>query len=402
MKPLRKLLDRMGPAFRKGGKLERFYPLFEVTDTFFYTTKEPTRGRVHVRDAIDFKRMMMIVVIAVMPCALVAMYNTGLQANTALASLGQAETTGWRGMVLGTLGVGYDPASALDCLVHGSLYFLPIYALTMLIGGLWEVFFSIIRGHEVNEGFFVTGILFPLTLPPTIPFWQVALGISFGVVIGKEIFGGTGRNFLNPALTGRAFLFFAYPAQISGDAVWTAVDGFTGATPLAVVAEKGMDAVTQQITWAQAFLGTMPGSLGETSTLACLIGAAILIVTGIGSWRIISCMTLGALAAATLFYLVGSESNPAFELPPHWHLVLGGFAFGTIFMATDPVTASMTNWGQYLYGLLVGGLIILVRVINPAFPEGTMLAILLGNVFAPLLDYFVVRANIKRRSLRHV
>lgn len=402
MSPLRKLLDRVGPWFEKGGKLEKLYPLYEVTDTFFYTPKEPTVGSVHVRDANDFKRMMMIVVIAVMPCAFVAMLNTGYQANSAMATLGLTETSTWQGTVIGWLHTGYNPGSFLANFVHGALYFIPIYAVTMLVGGLWEVLFALIRGHEVNEGFFVTGILFPLTLPPTIPLWQVAIGISFGVVIGKELFGGTGRNFLNPALTGRAFLFFAYPASISGDAVWTAVDGYSGATPLAVVAEKGMTALSQQITWAQAFLGNMPGSLGETSTLACLVGAAILILTGIGSWRIISSMVVGAFALATLFYVVGSDTNPAFQLPPHWHLVLGGFAFGTVFMATDPVTASLTRTGQYLYGLLIGGLIILVRVVNPAFPEGTMLAILLGNVFAPLLDYFVVRAHLKRRSLRHV
>jgi Na+-transporting NADH:ubiquinone oxidoreductase subunit B len=404
MKLLRKLLDRIGPTFEKGGKLERFYPLYEVADTFFYTTDKPTYGSVHIRDAIDFKRMMMIVVIAVMPCAFVAMLNTGYQANSAMAALGHTAASPWQGIVLGwlsPLGIGIDPGSWIDNLVHGALYFIPIYAVTMLVGGLWEVLFAVVRSHEVNEGFFVTGILFPLTLPPTIPLWQVAAGITFGVVVAKELFGGTGRNFLNPALAGRAFLFFAYPAQISGESVWTAVDGFSGATPLAVVAEKGFDALAAQISWAQAFLGAMPGSLGETSALACLIGAAILIVTGIGSWRIISSMTFGALAAATLFWLVGSSSNPAFELPPHWHLVLGGFAFGTVFMATDPVSSSMTNLGQYLYGLLIGGLIILVRVVNPAFPEGTMLAILLGNVFAPLLDYFVVRANTKRRSLRH-
>jgi len=270
---------------------------------------------------------------------------------------------------------------------------------TMVVGIAWEMLFAVVRGHELSEGFFVTGLLFPLTLPPAIPLWQIAIGVSFGVVIGLEIFGGTGRNFLNPALTARAFLFFAYPAEISGDTVWTAVDGFSGATPLGAAAAGGMEAV--DVTWTQAFLGTMQGSMGETSTLACLIGAAILVATGIGSWRIMLSMLVAAMGLAALFFAIGSGTNPMFQMGPHWHLVLGGFAFGLVFMATDPVSAAMTEVGQYVYGALIGVLTILVRVVNPAFPEGVMLAILLGNVFAPLIDYFVVRANIKRRALRH-
>ena len=245
----------------------------------------------------------------------------------------------------------------------------------------------------------MTGMLFPLTLPPTIPLWQVALGIAFGVIIGKEVFGGTGRNFMNPALTARAFLYFAYPAQISGDQVWTAVDGFSGATPLGHMAANGMSGL--DVSFGQAFLGFMQGSMGETSTLACLIGAAILIISGIGSWRIMLAVVAGTMVFGTLFSFIQSETNPMFGIAPHWHLVLGGFAFGTVFMATDPVSASMTDRGKWFYGFLIGAMTVLIRVVNPAFPEGIMLAILFGNVFAPLIDYFVVQANIKRRLARN-
>jgi Na+-transporting NADH:ubiquinone oxidoreductase subunit B len=256
------------------------------------------------------------------------------------------------------------------------------------------------RGHEVNEGFFVTSILFALTCPPDMPLWQVALGISFGVVIGKEVFGGTGKNFLNPALTGRAFLYFAYPAQMSGDAVWTAVDGYSGATPLSVAASDGMAALQQQWSWMEAFVGSIPGSIGETSTLAILVGGLLLLATRVASWRIIAGVMLGMVALSSLFNMIGSDNNPAFNMPWYWHLVTGGFAFGMIFMATDPVSASMTDTGKWVFGILIGLMTVLIRVVNPAFPEGIMLAILFANLFAPLIDHFVVQANIKRRLAR--
>lgn len=401
MRPIRFLLDRTEPLFREGKPLGRLYPVYEVIDTFFYTPGEVAEGSCHVRDAIDFKRAMSVVLVALVPCVVMAMYNTGFQAHQAMADLGVTQAPGWRGTVLDAAAPYIQPGSILGNLFHGALYFLPIYITTMAVGLGWEILFAVLRKHEVNEGFFVTGLIFPLTLPATIPLWQVAIGISFGVVIAKEIFGGTGRNFLNPALAARAFLFFAYPAQISGDSVWVAVDGFSGATPLSQAAAGGMEALTATTTWFSAMLGTIPGSMGETSTIACLVGAAIMVMAGIGSWRIMSSMLTGAMAVATLMYVTGSPTNPAFEIPPHWHLALGGLAFGLVFMATDPVTAAMTNTGQYLYGLVIGAVVILVRVINPAFPEGTMLAILLGNVCAPLLDYYVVRANIRRRVLRH-
>jgi Na+-transporting NADH:ubiquinone oxidoreductase subunit B len=403
MKPLRRLFDRLHPAFDKGGKFEKLYPLYEAVDTFLYTPGTVTRQASHIRDGLDLKRMMITVVVALIPCIFMAMWNTGYQANLAMQDLGISAAPGWRGQVIESLGVGYQPGSLLANLVHGALYFLPVYIVCNAVGGLWEVLFAVSRKHEVNEGFLVTGMLFPLVLPPTIPLWQVALGISFGVVIGKEIFGGTGRNFLNPALTARVFLYFAYPGDITGDEIWTAVDGFSGATPLGALAvadvQEGMRVL--DVTWMQAFLGTMQGSMGETSALACLLGAAVLIGTGIGSWRIMLSMFLAAMAFSGLLYVTSSPTNPMFQMPPHWHFVTGGFAFAMVFMATDPVSATMTETGKWFYGALIGVMTILIRVINPAFPEGVMLAILFGNVFAPLIDYFVVQANINRRLARH-
>lgn len=400
MKALRKLLDTLHPHFAKGGRFARLYPLFEAADSFIYSSGDVTEGAPHVRDAIDLKRVMITVVIALLPCFYMALWNTGYQANSAMQLTG-GSVEGWRGALLAWLGYSADPNSLLDNLLLGAAWFVPIYLVTNIVGGLWEALFSIVRGHEINEGFLVTGSLFPLICPPTLPLWQVALGISFGVVIGKEIFGGTGKNFLNPALTGRAFLFFAYPAQISGDAVWTAVDGFSGATALSRAAEGGVQAVTTASSWFDAFVGTVPGSMGETSTLACLLGAAILLFTGIGSWRIMLSGLLGAVSLSALFMLIDSGTNPMFALGPLWHLVLGGFAFGLVFMTTDPVSGAMTEEGQWCYGLLIGAMCILIRVVNPAFPEGMMLAILFGNVFAPLIDQLVLKFHIKRR-LRHV
>jgi Na+-transporting NADH:ubiquinone oxidoreductase subunit B len=411
MKALRKLLDRFHPYFRPGGKLERLYPLYEAADSFLYTPGEVTDGTLHVRDAIDLKRVMITVVIALIPCFFMAVWNTGYQANSGL-QLTDGSVDGWRGALIESLGYKGDPHSMIDNLLLGAVWFVPIYLVTNIVGGFWEVLFCVVRRHRLNESFLVTGSLFPLICPPTLPLWQVALGISFGVVIGKEIFGGTGKNFLNPALTGRAFLYFAYPAQISGNAVWTAVDGVSGATPQAVdgvsgatalgsAAEGGLRAVMTTTSWFDAFIGVIPGSMGETSTLACLIGAAVLLLSGIGSWRIMLSGLIGVVVLSSLFVLIGSNSNPMFALEPHWHLVLGGLAFGLVFMATDPVSGAMTPEGQWLYGFLIGSMCIMIRVINPAFPEGMMLAILFGNVFAPLIDQLVLKVHIKRR-LRHV
>jgi Na+-transporting NADH:ubiquinone oxidoreductase subunit B len=407
---LRRLLDRIHPLFAKGGILQRFHSLYEAGDTFLYTPGEVTITPSHVRDALDLKRLMTIVVIALLPCFAMAMYNTGYQAHLAMEVKGIEAAEGWRGAVMGYLGLGYSPDSVLSCFVHGALYFLPVYIVTLAAGGFWETLFAMIRKHEINEGFLVTSALFPLTLPPTIPLWQVAIGISFGVVIGKEIFGGTGRNFLNPALTARAFLYFAHAPNISGDnsvwiaakTTWTQLDGASGATVLGAAASDKLGMSAIDTTWWDAFLGFIPGSMGETSTLACLIGAVILIATGIGSWRIMAGVLAGGMGFSTLLWLLrGYADSPIFDMPPWWHLVAGGYAFGLVFMATDPVSAAMTETGKWIYGVLIGIMTMLIRVVNPAYPEGIMLAILFGNVFAPLIDYFVVQANIKRRLARN-
>lgn len=399
---LRNILDKMEPHFHKGGKYENWYALYEAADTIFYTPGHVTKAASHVRDAVDLKRMMILVWACTFPAVFFGMYNLGLQANTAMAALGLTEPTSWQGG-LAAMFTSFSPDSLWDNIIHGAMYWLPIYIVTFVVGGFWEVLFAMKRGHEVNEGFFVTSILFALILPPDIPLWQVALGISFGVVIGKEVFGGTGKNFLNPALTGRAFLFFAYPAQMSGDAIWTAVDGFSGATPLGLAAMGGVDAIlAQNITWFDAFIGTIQGSVGEVSTLAIAAGGLVLLIAKVAAWRIVAGILLGMIAMSTLFNMIGSDTNPMFALPFYWHMVLGGFAFGMFFMATDPVSASMTNTGKLYFGALIGVMVVLIRVINPAFPEGMMLAILFANLFAPLIDNFVVQANIKRRALRNV
>ena len=401
---LRKYLDKIEHNFEKGGRFEKWYALYEAVDTFFYRPGSVTKSTAHVRDGIDLKRMMMTVWLCVMPALFFGMWNTGYQANSLFAAQPEllAVQEGWRFALIGAL-AGFDPNSLWDNIIQGAAYFLPVYAVTFIVGGFWEVLFASIRKHEVNEGFFVTSVLFALILPPSIPLWQVALGISFGVVIGKEVFGGTGKNFLNPALVGRAFLFFAYPAQLSGDAVWTAVDGFAGATALSVAAAGGIEQVTANgLSWWSAFLGFEQGSMGETSTLAIFIGGAVLLMTRIASWRIVSGVMLGMVAMSYLFNGIGSATNPMFAMPWYWHLVVGGFAFGMIFMATDPVSASMTNTGKWIFGALIGVMVVLIRVVNPAFPEGMMLAILFANLCAPLIDHFVVQANIKRRLARNV
>jgi Na+-transporting NADH:ubiquinone oxidoreductase subunit B len=406
MRAFRAMLDRVGRHFEKGGRLERLYPLWEAADTFFYTPASVTTGGAHVRDALDLKRMMTLVVIAALPCVLMAMYNTGLQANLALDPAKAGTLDGWRHGVLRTLGVGYSPASVVACTVHGALYFLPLYVVTMVVGLSWEVLFAVVRRVEVNEGFFVTGILFPLILPPTTPLWQAALGISFGVVLAKEVYGGTGMNFVNPALAARAFLFFAYPGDISGDRVWTAmdraqaVDGFSGATVLAKMRQMTGPFENLDVSWWTAFVGLEPGSMGETSALACLLGAVVLIVTGIGSWRTMAGVALGTVAMATTFNLIGSATNPYFGVPFWWHMVAGGWAFGTVFMATDPVTSPFTEKGKWIYGLMIGALVVLIRTVNPAYPESMMLVILFMNVVAPIIDYPLVRANVNRRMRR--
>jgi Na+-transporting NADH:ubiquinone oxidoreductase subunit B len=348
---------------------------------------------------MDLKRMMMTVVVALIPAVIMAFYNTGYQANLGMAATGQTESAHWQGQFLQWLGIAHDSGSIFSNMILGALYFLPVYIVTIAVGGFWEALFAVVRKHEINEGFLVTSLLFPLILPPNIPYWQVAIGISFGVVIGKEVFGGVGMNILNPALTARAFLFFAYPAEISGDKVWVAVDGMSQATPLAQYADSSM---AMTFSWWDAFIGLIPGSMGETSTLACLIGAVVLIVSRVGSWKIMLGVMVGMIIFSLGLNAIDSSTNPMFAVTPMWHLVIGGFAFGMVFMATDPVSATMTEQGKYVYGFLIGALTVLVRVINPAFPEGMMLAILFMNVFAPIVDKYFINQNIKRRVARDV
>ena len=395
---IKRMMASLAPYFEKGGKYEKWYPLFEAVDTILYTPGKVAKHAPYVRDGIDMKRVMITVWLCAFPAMFWGMWNIGNQALVAIVESGLSAPDGWRGALIASLS-SLNPDSIWDCFVYGGVYFIPIYFVVFVVGGFWEVLFAMVRRHEINEGFFVTSILFALTSPPNLPLWQAALGITFGIVVGKEIFGGTGKNFLNPALTGRAFLFFAYPAQISGASAWTAVDGFSGATPLSLAAQGGVDAIlAQNITWFDAFFGFIQGSSGEVSTLMILIGAVFLIWSGIASWRIIAGTLLGLFATAGLLNLVGSDTNPMFALPFYWHLVLGGFAFGLVFMTTDPISAAMTNKGRWIFGFLIGFMTVLIRCVNPAYPEGIMLAILFSNIFAPLIDYFVVEANIKARS----
>lgn len=396
---LKSFLENIEPNFEKGGKYEKFYALYEAAATIFYTPGKVTKGITHVKDSVDLKRIMILVWMMTFPAMFWGMYNIGNQAAMALVN-GYELADIWQVGLFTALGGDLSTAGWAGKLFYGACFFVPVYATTFIVGGFWEVLFASIRKHEINEGFFVTSVLFALTLPATMPLWQVALGITFGVVIGKEIFGGTGRNFLNPALTGRAFLYFAFPASISGEQVWTAVDGFSGATLLGQ-ATASTDYIADTALWWDAFLGNIQGSMGEVSTLMILIGGLALIYFRIASWRIVSGVFVGMVALSLLFNVVGSDTNPMFAMPWYWHLVVGGFAFGMMFMATDPVSASFTNKGKFYYGFLIGAMTVLIRVVNPAYPEGIMLAILFANVFAPLFDHFVVQSNIKRRMARN-
>lgn len=399
---LKQYIEDIEHNFEPGGKHEKWFALYEAVATFLYTPGMVTKGQTHVRDNIDLKRIMIFVWLATFPTMFWGMYNIGVQANDAIVAGAGMAFEDWRISLLNLLGVTMGEGAGIAAnMLYGAAYFLPIYAVTFIVGGFWEVLFAMVRKHEVNEGFFVTSVLFALILPATIPLWQVALGITFGVVIAKEVFGGTGKNFLNPALAGRAFLFFAYPANISGDTVWTAVDAFSGATALSVASAQGMDVLSNSLSWTDAFIGNMQGSMGEVSTLAILLGGAFLIVVGIASWRIVAGVMAGMVATSLLFNAIGSDTNLMFEMTWQWHLVVGGFAFGMMFMATDPVSASFTDKGKLAYGILIGIMVVLIRVVNPAFPEGMMLAILFANLFAPLFDHFVVQANIKRRLARN-
>jgi Na+-transporting NADH:ubiquinone oxidoreductase subunit B len=392
MKLLKVFFDNQRPHFEPGGRLVRYLPLFEAIETVFFTPAETTPGGPHLRDNLDVKRFMTLVIVMLLPHLLFGMYNTGYQALVA---------------------AGEEPR-LLVCILIGLYHVLPMVLVTYAVGSFWEALFAVIRGHGISEGLFVSCMLFPLTLPPTTPLWQVALGISFGIVIGKEIFGGTGRNFLNPALTGRAFLFFAFPVRMSGDAVWTAatvggdkaVDAVSAATPLAVAALTpkggGIEAALQAAGYGfwDLFWGLYPGSVGGTTTWLCLIGAVALCLMGIANYRIVAGGILGVLATGVLLNaLAGEGSSPWLGLNPCYHLVMGGYAFALAYMATEPVSGPDLDAARWVYGFLIGALTLLIRVFNPAFPEGAMLAVLFMNLFAPLMDHVVVQARLRKRMI---
>lgn len=389
IKFLHKQLDKYRDHFEPGGKLEKFYTIFEATDTILFSTDEVTESGPHIKDSIDTKRVMILVVVALLPLYIFGAINVGFQNAIAVG----LERTHWE-----NFGFGMNQI-------------LPIIMITFTTGAVWELLFAVVRKHPVSEGFLVTCALIPLVMPPAIPLWQVSMATTFGIVIGKEIFGGVGMNIFNPALVARAFLFFTYPGRISGDKVWVVgPDGHSGATALAVpAAEVGQNAqtllegVTQfDYSWWNMFMGWIPGSIGETNKLLIILGALFLVVTKIANWRVMVGSLFGLVGMATITNLLAPFStNTMLSLPAHYHLVMGGFLFGMAFMATEPVTGCHTNQGRWVYGILFGMLTVIVRSINPAYPEGTMLAILLLNAFAPLIDWFVVQGNIKRRMARY-
>ncbi len=388
MKFLRKILDNLEPKFLKDGPLEKLFPIYEATDTILFSTSEKTESGPHIRDSVDNKRIMILVVVALLPCYIFGAINIGFQT----AQISGTVQSAWENFIIG-MGV-----------------ILPVLAMTFAVGGFWEILFAVVRKHPISEGFLVTCALIPLVMPPTIPLWQVAIATTFGIVIGKEIFGGVGMNIFNPALVARAFIFFAYPSQISGDKVWLHADGVSGATALAVPAavENGnavdllMNITQFNYSWSNMFWGYIPGSIGETNKLLIILGVLFLVFTKIANWRIIAGALIGLLGTATLTNIMAPlSSNTMLTLPPHYHLVMGGFLFGMAFMATEPVTGAHTDKGRWIYGILIGALTVIIRSINPAYPEGTMLAILLMNAFAPLIDYYVVQGKIKRRMARY-
>ncbi|MBN2887963.1 MAG: NADH:ubiquinone reductase (Na(+)-transporting) subunit B [Deltaproteobacteria bacterium] len=386
-----KLLDELKPHFEKGGKWQKYSALHEAIDTTLYSPADVTTGATHVRDSINHKRVMSIIMLALLPCIMMAMWNSGFQENLTLNQMLAA------GQINSLPGFS-DSTSILANLITGAGLFLPVLFVALLTQAVWVTVFAAMRKKSIDAGFLVTATLIALLMPPTAPLWQVAIATSFGVVIGREIFGGIGMNFLNPALVAWVFMYLAYPSSISGDAVWTAVDGYTGATPLATALADGVPSLAAQgITWQSAFLGTIPGSMGETSAFACLLGAAVLLITGIASWRIIAAILIGVVGLSSGLCMF----NPA-AMSPAWHLVLGGLAFGMVFLATDHSSAAMTVKGQWIYGVLIGVLVVTVRVFNPMMPESVGMIILFGSVTAPLIDRLVVNAHIKKRKLRHV
>ena len=401
---LRSVNASIKPRFMPGGTQAKWFPIYDAIENFIFSSTHKTINPIHVRDSIDIQRIMVIVWLAAFPAMFFGMYNIGNQTLDYFSLAGVQNSNDWHHIFINF--VGYTNNTFFTKMWIGAVYFIPIYAVTFAVGILWEILFAVVRKHEINEGLFVSSILFALSCPPDLPLWQAAMGITFGIVIGKEVFGGTGKNFLNPALTGRAFIYFAYPSQLSGDKVWIAglsdtgvvPEGYSGATALGYAAENGIQGLTDNFSWLDAFIGNIPGSVGETSVIAIAIAAVILLGTGVASYRIILGTILGMIAMSSILNIVGSDTNPMFYVPWYWHFVIGSFAFGLVFMATEPVSGSGTNLGRWIYGALIGVTVILIRVINPAFPEGMMLAILFANLFAPVIDHMVISSNIARRK----
>ena len=401
---LRSVNASIKPRFMPGGTQAKWFPIYDAIENFIFSSTHKTINPIHVRDSIDIQRIMVIVWLAAFPAMFFGMYNIGNQTLDYFSLAEVQNSNDWHHIFINF--VGYTNDTFFTRMWIGAVYFIPIYAVTFAVGILWEILFAVVRKHEINEGLFVSSILFALSCPPDLPLWQAAMGITFGIVIGKEVFGGTGKNFLNPALTGRAFIYFAYPSQLSGDKVWIAglsdtgvvPEGYSGATALGYAAENGIQGLTDNFSWLDAFIGNIPGSVGETSVIAIAIAAVILLGTGVASYRIILGTIFGMIAMSSILNIVGSDTNPMFYVPWYWHFVIGSFAFGLVFMATEPVSGSGTNLGRWIYGALIGVTVILIRVINPAFPEGMMLAILFANLFAPVIDHMVVSSNIAKRK----
>ena len=399
---MRKLFDRLRPEFEENGKHAAYRGVFQLLDRFLYSSPNATIGAPHVRDSNNVQRLMNNFVIASIPCWLIGLWNLGEQTNFAMAQVGMAEASGWRGAVMAALGTGYNPQDIVACFFHGFLYFLPIFIVALLTGAFWESLFAQLRRRPVDEGLLAIAWLFALVMPATVPVYGIILGMSFGIVVGKGIYGGMGRYIVSPVVLGFAFLLFSFSDIFLGLGAWIPVPGYDEPTTVELVIEEGGVAALRAVDyhWWQLFIGNQPGPIGITSILGCLLGAVFLILSGTASWRIMSGSLIGMIAAVLLLNVLGPEDNPMFQMPWYWHFVIGGWAFTTVFIATDPVAAATTNPGRWGFGILVGALTIIVRVTNPSLFQGGVLAILLASIFSPLFDYFVVERNIKRRAQR--
>ncbi len=399
---MRRVFDRLRPKFEEKGKHAAYRGLFQLLDRFLYSSPNGTIGAPHIRDANNVQRLMNNFVIASIPCWLIGLWNLGEQTNFAMAQIGMTEAPGWRGAVMATLGIGFDPQNVAACFFHGFLYFLPIFVVALLTGAFWESVFAQQRRRPVDEGLLAIAWLFALVMPATVPMYAVVLGMSFAIVIGKGIYGGMGRYIVSPIVLGFAFLMFSFPDLFFSEGTWIPVPGYDEPTTVELAIEEGgvpaLQAVDYQ--WWQLFVGSQSGPIGITSILGCLLGAVYLIISGTASWRIMLGSLIGMIAATLLLNTLGPEDNPMFHIPWYWHLVIGGWAFATVFVATDPVAAATTNPGRWGFGILVGSLTIIVRVTNPSLFQGAVFAILLASIFSPLFDYFVVERNIKRRAQR--